>query len=90
MLLFAVMCWLGLATHFLKALISARVSGNPISPVQYWKQYPYQSALAIIGAVVGLIVLHEANQLNLASAYGVGFMANSVPDIIGVRVKGKI
>ena len=84
------MMLLGLAVHFIKVMMTIMKDGQPITPIAYWKDYPYQSALSLIGAVVGFVALKETGNLSLITAFGVGYMANSVADILGSRTQGKL
>lgn len=84
------MLLLGLATHFIKAMMQIMKDGKPITPICYWRDYPYQSSLSLIGAVVGFVALRETGNLSLITAFGVGYMANSVADILGSRTQGKL
>lgn len=85
-----VMLVLGLATHFLVDVIALRKTDPSAGFKSYWTANPYQSALSIIGALVGYAVLDGMGELTLVTAYGVGYMANSVPDVIGKRTGGKL
>ena len=76
---------LGVLAHFFKALAQIRVNGHPINPIKYWLDHPYHSALTVIGAIVGYVALMETGQLTAINAFGIGFMANSVADVIGSR-----
>jgi len=75
----------GLLTHFFKSLQGMKREGRPITPKEYWRDNPYHSGLSIVGAVIGFILLNETGQLNLAAAFTVGFMADSMPNMIGSR-----
>lgn len=75
----------GLLTHFLKDIIRIKKESGFITLKQYWAKHPYQTALAIIGAIVGFIALSSTGQLTPITAFGVGYMANSVADTIGKR-----
>jgi hypothetical protein len=85
-----VMGMCGLLTHFLKDLVRIRAERGFMNPKQYFVEYPYQTLLSIIGAVVGYIVLESTGQLNEATAFGAGYMSNSFSDIIGKRSLDKI
>lgn len=84
--LYTIMLALGLAAHFCKEL--ARINketGAVPHAVRYWSRHPYQTALCIIGALVGFFALYETQQLTGLTAFGCGWMANSMADIIGKR-----
>lgn len=86
---FAMLCY-GLAAHFLKHMSQQRVSGKPITPRAYWLAHPYHSALSVVGALAGYAALIEAGQLTGLTAFGVGYMANSMADVLGQRAAGRM
>jgi hypothetical protein len=77
---------LGLLAHYLKEL--TRIAGETKrSPnlLGYWTSYWPQTLLCVVSAIAGFVALHEATQLTPVTAFGVGYMANSVADIMGKR-----
>jgi hypothetical protein len=80
----------GLLTHFLKDLMRIRAEKDKISLYEYWVMYPYQTLLSLIGTVVGIVALEEMSQLSSLTAFGAGYMSNSVADVIGKRTGDKI
>lgn len=83
-----IMAILGLLTHVLKDLLRVRSEGGRfanISIVRYVTAYSIQTVLAVIGAVVGIVALHEIGKLDALNAFGVGYMCNSLADIVGKR-----
>ena len=84
------MTFLGLCSHYLKDIIRLRNEGQMMSLKQYWCKHPYQSLLTVVGAVVGFIALSSMEQLNPVTAFGIGYMANSVADTIGKRTVNKL
>lgn len=79
------MAALGLVMHFLKDMVQHRADDVTMTPVAYWRDHPYQTALAACGVVAGFVSLLETGQLSLITAFGVGYMANSAADIVGAR-----
>ena len=76
----------GLATHFLKDLARIKAEeGRLMSPCGYFADYPYQTLLATVGALAGLGALHTTGELTAITAFGSGYMANSMADVIGKR-----
>lgn len=75
----------GLASHFLKDMARLAKEGQPLGLLDYWGRFPYQSGISLVGAVAGFAALAEAGQLTGITAFGIGYMANSVADIIGKR-----
>lgn len=80
----------GMASHFLKKLIEARQSGNDFDLIQYFKANPYQTALSIISGFVGFFALYGTAELTRVTAFGLGYMCNSVADIVGERSVKKL
>jgi len=78
---------LGVLTHFCQVLSTSYVDGRPIKPIRYWRMYPYHSILAVIAAVVGYAALDATGRLDALSAFGAGYMANSLSDLLGTRAK---
>lgn len=86
-----IMVVLGLLTHFLKDLIRIKQeNGVPPNIIEYWKANPYQTLLCVVGACAGYFALLETGQLTALTAFGIGYMANSVADVIGKRALNKI
>lgn len=91
----------GLVFHFLKAMGEIKKNtGTLIGPRQYYMQNPYQTGMSFIGAVVGFVLLvpelpdpktvpKQAYDALVTSAlimsFMVGYMADSVVDVIGQR-----
>lgn len=77
---------LGLMTHFLKDLIRIKnETGSPPNLIKYWKDNPYQTLLSIVSGAAGYFALMETGQLTALTAFGIGYMANSVADVLGKR-----
>jgi len=76
----------GLLIHFMKDMIriSIETKKRP-TPIQYWMGNPYQSLISVLGCVVGFIYLQDTAQLSASTAFIVGYMSNSVADMIGKR-----
>ena len=81
---------MGVLSHFMKALTQMKKDGMPTTPKEYWRENPYHSVMTLIGAVVGFVALFQMNELSPITAFGVGFMANSVADVIGSRALNKL
>lgn len=82
---------LGLATHFLKEMLRIKKeTGKVPNILQYWKDNPYQTLLCLIGAAAGYFALLETAQLTALTAFGIGYMANSVADVLGKRSLDKL
>lgn len=85
-LIYGAMLALGLAAHFCKELARINKEAGAVPhPIRYWSRYPYQTALCVIGALVGFLSLYETGQLTGLTAFGCGWMANSMADVVGKR-----
>lgn len=80
----------GVLAHFLKFLIQLKRDGKRISPIKYITSNPLETSFAIIGACVGFIALLQFGKLDPVNAFGIGYMANSIADVLGGRAKGAI
>ena len=81
---FALLVVCGFFTHLLLDLIKIkREEGCMVSPLSYVKRFPYQTTLCVIGCVVGYVILDAANELTLATSYGLGMASNMVAEKIG-------
>ena len=80
----------GLASHFLKDLIRVKSEKGKISIKKYWMDNPYQNLLCVVGAVAGYVALESTGQLTVVTSFGVGYVANSVADMIGKRSLEKL
>ena len=92
----------GLMTHFGRKLLAATTHGTDTTPciTDYWKKYPINSALSLLGAIVGYALFaHFPDFDNLApdiqgvvrsTAFGIGFMADNIADALGEKALGKV
>lgn len=80
----------GMASHFLKKLIETRNSGDDVDLIHYFKATPYQTALAVISGFVGFFALYGTAELTRMTAFGIGYMCNSVVDVLGKRSMSSI
>lgn len=70
---------LGGAGHILATLIEeSKRAGKTITIRIYQDLHPYQLSLSIIMSIAAFYMLHEANQLNIASAVAAGYMGDSI------------
>ena len=79
------MVLLGFLSHVVKKIMRVRRDGHAVTPWFYFKVYPYQTFFALVGAVAGLGALHATGMLNAVSAFAVGYMSNSVADMLGKK-----
>jgi len=81
---------LGLLAHLLKKLKEARTAGLSVTAIGYIANHPYHSGLSVIGVIIGLLMAEQTGTLNGLTAFGCGYMANSMVDVIGNRAKAVI
>ena len=65
-----------------KQLAVIRQTGYPMSCAQYYFRYMPETWGMIIGNVLAFAVLMSLDQLNIASAIGVGYGINSLTDLL--------
>lgn len=86
-----IMLVLGLLTHFLADMMRIRKEeGRFITLRQYWAAYPLQTAICVIGGMVGLVALDSAGELTALNAFGLGYISNSIADKVGKRAGGVV
>lgn len=78
----------GLATHFLVELLRI-INDDGDTSLKYYlwgtRKHRLQTALSVIGALVGYAALAQSGDLSGITAFGVGYMSNTVPDVLGKR-----
>lgn len=75
----------GLLLHALKQLSEAAMNDSHVTPWLYLKQWPYSAGFALVSALAGYGALYGTDELTRINAFGLGYMANSVADMIGHR-----
>lgn len=81
---------LGSLSHFLKAIVELRNSGQKIGFRQYWFQHKYQSLLSVVASLCMYVILWYMGELTPLTAYGAGYMGDHAADLIGKRTGGKL
>jgi hypothetical protein len=84
---------LGLLSHFLIEFARLAVDKQPRNLCVYLfgsPRHQVQTAISVIGAIVGYAALQQTGDLSPLTAFGVGYIANTVPDLIGKRTGGKL
>lgn len=91
-IILVVLLHLGMATHFGRKVLASLSHGTEKRPciTDYWKQYPIQSVLALVGAYTGFLVLYGTPELTRVVAFGLGYMADNIADAIGERAIAKV
>lgn len=80
----------GMASHFLKKVVEARANGEIITLRRYFADHPYQTVLSVVSGLVGFFALYGTAELTKVTAFGLGYMCNSVADVIGSRATKKL
>lgn len=82
---------LGLLTHTLLHLAEIKTKeGVILTPVAYFKRFPFQTLLSLIGCIVGYIILDSYNELTLGMAYALGTYSNVVAEKLGQANLNKV
>lgn len=81
----------GMLMYYLKKVIeSARIyrkAGQQVSLLSYWKDHPYQSAFSVVSALAGFAALYGTDELTKLTAFGLGYMSESVTGVLGKRAR---
>lgn len=86
-----VFCAAGFWLHILKSMKQMVGTNFREMPIwEYVRSHPKQNIISALGVLGALAALHEAGQLNLSSAFGAGYMANSLADAVAGRVVKKL
>jgi len=56
----------------------------------YWRDYPYQSLISVLGTFVGFVIFWRLGYMNDVVAFGTGYMGNSLADMFGKRAESLI
>lgn len=91
-LILIVLLHLGMATHFGRKVLASMAHGAKKRPcvTDYWKSHRIQSALALVGAYTGFLVLYGTPEMTRVVAFGLGYMADNIADAIGERAVNKL
>lgn len=92
--LIALMSVMGVITHWLKQIAMTKrqnvPSMAPISIKEYWVTNWPETVTAFTSTIAGVALLHELGYVTPVAAFGVGYLGNSVADLIGGRVQSMI
>lgn len=75
----------GLLAHVLKKFMEVRQQLEALTLASYLKARPYKTAMAVIGAGAGYLLIAEASTPGLVAAFGVGYAADSMLEVVGAR-----
>lgn len=78
-----VLALIGLVAHYLKKLIEARnATGQIVSPKSYYLANPYTSLSSLMLCAGGMLMLWGSEELTRVTAFGLGYMADSMISMI--------
>lgn len=66
----------------LKQILAARKDGSTVSCHDYFVRYWPETVAMVLANLIAFVVLVLTDQLNYASALGIGYGANSVADLL--------
>lgn len=76
----------GVLMHATKTMAEAQLNDQKLMmPWQYLARWPYAAAFTFLSALAGYAALYGTEELTRINAFGLGYMANSVADVIGRR-----
>lgn len=93
---------MGLFAHFGRKILASVAHETDQRPcfTDYWKKNPIQTGMSLIGATAGYAMfahfpdfheyVPEIQNVIRATAFGVGYMADSVVDAVGEKVTKRI
>lgn len=90
MTIWAALVVLGIALHFLKKVVEARKQEKTLSLKAYWRDNPYNSAICVVGSIVGFLIFWRLGYMNDVLALGTGYAGNSLADMFGDRAKAMV
>jgi hypothetical protein len=77
--IFMVATCLGMLTNFIKSVKIQRTPGHkPMTFKQYMQYNSWNTALSVIGSILGFAYLYEQGTATLLAYYGVGFLSDNV------------
>jgi hypothetical protein len=80
----------GNATHTLKKLVEVRQQGHALSLLGFLRLRPYKSVLSLLGSMAGYLLLVDQGVTGLVAAFGVGYAADSMLEVVGARARAVV
>ncbi|QTP60915.1 hypothetical protein HNO53_20680 [Billgrantia antri] len=77
----------GLLTHVLKKFLEVRQQMEALTLAMYLRARPYKTSLSVIGAGAGYLLIAEPSTPSLVAAFGVGYAADSMLEVVGARAR---
>jgi len=85
------LCALGLLANLISVLSEMSAARKTfVSPLAYIRERPYKVVMAIIGAVIGYVVLMQINELSMLTAFGAGYISSDGADRAGRIANAKM
>lgn len=97
-----VLMLLGLLAHFCRKVLAAATHDTNNKPcfTDYWRKNPIQTVISMTGAFAGYAMFAhfpdfakmtpEIQNVVRVTAFGIGFMADSVVDAVGTKTRNRI
>lgn len=97
-----VLMLLGLMAHFGRKILAAVTHDAANKPclTDYWRKNPIQTVISVTGALAGYAMFAhfpdfdkmspEVQNVVRVTAFGIGYMADSVVDAVGTKTKTRI
>lgn len=76
---------LGVLLHFLTELKAKKDRKEEVSPKTYWTQNPYKTAISVIGAIVGFLILLDQGETTIFYYVMYGYISDEIPKLLGER-----
>lgn len=86
----AAMLAFGLLSHLLKKFLELRQQLEALTFRTYLKARPYKTALSVIGGCAGYLLIAEPTAPSLVAAFGVGYAADSMLDVVGAKARAAV
>ena len=79
----------GILFHFLTKLAELEATGRIITPLAYWRNHPYTSAIVVCAAYLVMALQYAIGELSYSAAILTGIACNSLGDKLRARAREK-
>lgn len=79
----------GILFHFLTKLAELEATGRIITPLAYWRDHPYTSAIVVCAAYLVMALQYALGELSYSAAIFTGIACNSLGDKLRARAGAK-
>lgn len=80
---------LGILFHFMTKLAELEVAGKIVTPMAYWSQHPYTSAMVVAAAYLFMALQYALNELSYSAAILTGIACNSLGDKLRAQANAR-